>query len=438
MKIFLIGQCTLHWGRMEFGNIGSYYVIEPLFRQLHRVFPNAKIVTTFQMSQNFSMKEKIDVLPIELYYGWQGNDLDIALMELSSAKIFNATGFLPRSTPYINEVMSSDLIIDFSGDIWGDNANFLGKDRFLVGLCKDRVAQLLGKPTVMIAGSPGPFKNQQTLNFAKEVFENFKLVTNREPLSFELLKKEKFNVSNVKNLACPAFLFEPAKKEEVKHIINTKSIANKTTPAIGFIICGWNFPTGPFNKWPREDKDYSTFVETVEFISSKLGTRVYLMSHSNGFPIPPKKFKLLHGRDFLIIKQLQKILKDRDIAKNVFVLDDVYTPKQTKAIIGQFDMLISGRLHAAVVGLSQYVPTVIIDYSHEPKAHKLKGFATLAEVEDYIVNPASKVIMINKIKQCWENRINIKNNLKKNIPKLKKLALMNFDLLKDLIYKQNK
>jgi polysaccharide pyruvyl transferase WcaK-like protein len=38
-------------------------------------------------------------------------------------------------------------------------------------------------------------------------------------------------------------------------------------------------------------------------------------------------------------------------------------------------MLVSGRVH----GLSQHVPTVIIDY--EPKAHKIMGFA---KVEEYV------------------------------------------------------
>ena len=45
--IFVIGQCTLHWGRMEFGNIGNYYVTEPFFRELHRVFPEAHIKNNF-------------------------------------------------------------------------------------------------------------------------------------------------------------------------------------------------------------------------------------------------------------------------------------------------------------------------------------------------------------------------------------------------------
>ena len=75
-----------------------------------------------------------------------------------------------------------DLVIDFSGDIWGDNADFLGSDRFYVGLVKDRVAQVFAKKTVMIAGSPGPFSAGKNLEFAKEVYENFDLVTNRKVL----------------------------------------------------------------------------------------------------------------------------------------------------------------------------------------------------------------------------------------------------------------
>ena len=56
MRILLIGQCTLHWGRMEFGNLGNYYIMEPFVRNLHRVFPDAEICTTFQMLQKLGLK----------------------------------------------------------------------------------------------------------------------------------------------------------------------------------------------------------------------------------------------------------------------------------------------------------------------------------------------------------------------------------------------
>ena len=36
MRILITGQCTLHWGRMEYGNLGNYAIIEPFVRELHR------------------------------------------------------------------------------------------------------------------------------------------------------------------------------------------------------------------------------------------------------------------------------------------------------------------------------------------------------------------------------------------------------------------
>ena len=431
MNILIIGQCTLHWGRMEFGNIGNYYIIEPFIRELFNMFPEAKVKTTMQMTDRFQEDEGIEVVPMELYYGWNKADLDIALSELASAELYAKTGVLPKETEYIKEVLKADLVIDFSGDIWGDNADFLGNDRFLIGLIKDRVPQLLGKKTVMLAGSPGPFKNQKIKEFAKEVYENFDFVTNREPISIGLMEKGGFNISKTQSLACPAFMFKPAKGDEVEKLLEKEGLKT-SRQKVGFIICGWNFLEGPFDKESREDNEYTQFAKAVEFISEELGLDVYLMSHSNGFSIPPKVFELIHGRDYPEIKRLQEVVKKRGIAKNVYSLDGVYDTWETKAILGNFDMLVSGRIHGAVGGLSQNVPTVIIDYGHEPKAHKIIGFATVAGVEKYVADPAIKEDLISKTKDCWGNRIEYRKFLEKRIPEVKGAAKSNFSLLKRL------
>ncbi|GAB5413436.1 MAG: hypothetical protein Cons2KO_10390 [Congregibacter sp.] len=434
MKVLLIGQCSLHWGRMEFGNIGNYYIIEPFVRELHRVFPNCEIRTTFQMSDRFCVEEKLKVIPVELFYGWTGEDLAVAKKEFEIAKRFSESGELNELTRYLEEVLWSDIVIDFSGDIWGDNANFLGSDRFEVGLLKDRVAQLMGKRTVMLAGSPGPFSDEKLRELAKTVYECFDLVTNREPLSTELVERERFDCSNTLTLACPSFLFEPSHRGSILHAIteikNIKGLLTK--PVVGFIICGWNFATGPFDKWPRDDGDYLVFAEAIEFINGELGARVCLMSHSNGFDTPPAPFKLKHGRDYPIAKQLHKVVMDRGLAKDVIVLDGLYDAWESKAIIGSFDMVVSGRVHAAVAGLSQHVPTVIIDYGHEPKAHKLRGFAALAGVESYVVDPYSKGELKNSLQKCWDRRESYKEYLQHRMPNVRKQAKSNFDLLKCL------
>lgn len=431
MNILIIGQCTLHWGRMEFGNIGNYYIIEPFIRELKIQFPNCEIRTTMQMSSEFCDREGISVLPMELYYSWDKEELLKAEKELSFAKKFSKTNSLEETTPYIDEVLKSDLIIDFSGDIWGDNADFLGSERFYVGLCKDRVAQLLGKKTIMLAGSPGPFSENKNLEFAQEVFKNFDLVTNRESLSRGILEDNKFDTSNLYDLACPAFLFEPKKIEDIDAFLKEEGLIKTEKPVVGFVLCGWNFIEGPFDKWPIHDDEYIVFAEAVEYLES-LGAKVCLMSHSNGF-IPGKEpFELIHGRDYPVTKQLQKVIKSRGIANDVSVLDGVYDTWTTKAIIGNFDMFVSGRIHAAVSALSQSVPTVIIDYGHEPKAHKLKGFAIEAGALDYVADPANNEDLITKIEMCWNNRERYHENLNLKIPKTKEKAKENFRLIKTL------
>lgn len=434
MNIFLMGQCSLHWGRMEFGNIGNYYIIEPFIRELHRVFPHCAIRTTFQMSERFSDDEKITVLPMDLYYGWTGKDLTDAQQEVEIARGFAETGELERKTPFIEAVLWADLVIDFSGDIWGDNADFLGSDRFEVGVLKDSVPQLMGKRTVMLGGSPGPFGNQRLKSLAQSVYQSFDLVTNREPLSTALLEREGFDCSNTLTLACPAFLFEPVPREKIESVIDQiRDFGNiEKKPVVGFILCGWNFEQGPFDKWPRDDREYDVFAEAVEFITEELGARVCLMSHSNGFDIPPAPFTLKHGRDYPIAKQLQKVVEKRGVAQDVIALDDPSHAWETKAIVGSMDMVVSGRVHAAVAALSLNVPTVIIDYGHEPKAHKLKGFATIAGVQGYVVDPSSKGELKNVVKTCWDNLDRYSGFLRSHMPSVRKQAKTHFDLLKSL------
>ncbi|PWJ95853.1 colanic acid/amylovoran biosynthesis protein [Oceanotoga teriensis] len=431
MRILIIGQTTLHWGRMEFGNIGNYYIIEPFIRELHKTFENSEIKTTLQMSKRFCKDEKVESLPIDLYYGFnKSNNLELAKYELTLVEDYLKNGKFQEITPYIKEVLESDIVIDFSGDIWGDNANFLGKDRFEVGLYKDLIAQKL-KPTYMIAGSPGPFKDIKTKDLAKKVYEGFDLVTNREPISSDIIKREGFNTNNTSDLACPAFLFEPINIEKAKEKEEVKNIFDKSKLNIGFVICGWNFEQGPFDKWPRDDKDYITFAKSIEHIANKYDVNIILMSHSNGFPIPPKKFKLQHGRDYPIIKQLEKILKDRGTAKNIQTIDGVYDAWTTKGIIGNLDLMISGRVHAAVAALSQKIPTVIIDYGHEPKAHKLKGFAKVCEMENYVADPSKENDLIQKIEKLLDNKDKINQHLNFKIEEVKQMAKNNFYEIKE-------
>ena len=90
-------------------------------------------------------------------------------------------------------------------------------------------------------------------------------------------------------------------------------------------------------------------------------------------------------------------------------------------------------MHGAVAGISQSIPTMIIDYGHEPKAHKLGGFAEVSGIENFIANPNNEIELIDTSFRCYNNRKQIRNMLQERMVDIKNAAKKQFDLLGDLI-----
>lgn len=438
MKILVTGLCTLHWGRLEYGNVGNYYIVEPLFRELYRVFPEAEIYTTFQMTADFVGIDTITVLPMDLYYGWNENDVDNARAEYESVLRYGEEIPVSEKTEYIKVVETMDMVLDVSGDMWGDNAEHVGAKRFLVDLYKMRVAQLLGKKTVLFAVTPGPFYDNDTKAFAKEVFENFSMVENREPTSTANMIRWGFAVNNVGDFACPAFLYSPGLSDDEKTNLASELpfVFGRTERKIcGFTIGGFNLPIGPYDMWPREEWQYDAYVECIEHIINDLHMRVVLFSHTNGFELPPK-FKLINGRDYRILQQLYQIIIERGRIKNtedICIVDRPYVPRVLKCIVGQFDMVVTGRVHASVAAISQCVPTVFINYEESfIPSTKMYGFADLAGVGEFVSQANDSSLLIEKVNLCYDNLNEIKERLKTNIPLVKQKARDGFEQLKKI------
>jgi colanic acid/amylovoran biosynthesis protein len=186
----------------------------------------------------------------------------------------------------------------------------------------------------------------------------------------------------------------------------------------------------PIEKLPREEKELYPFVELVRFMIDRLGLRVCVMSHENGLG---KDGRLAAGHDHEIIDQLLALLKDQYGESQLFTLKGYYDALQTRQIIGGFDLLVSGRTHGAVQGLTQYIPTAIIDYGLGPKAHKLLGFARLVGIEEFLCDPRSSGSMIRSVAELWEKREYMRLHLARKIPEIQDQARSNVKLLREAI-----
>ena len=430
MKILVTGLCTLHWGRLEYGNIGNYYIVEPTFRELHRVFPDAEILTTFQMTKEFEGRYNIRILPMDWYYGWQFDDISNAYRDFGMAEYFAQTGTLPSLSEFLRTFNECDLVLNVSGEMWGDHADPVGEGRFLVNLLRDRAVQLMGVPTVLFASSQGPFNNIATRAFAQLVYENYNVVMAREPYTIEKTMSHGFDMSNTKLYACPAFLFEPSEEKEAQSILVKEGLLcpDDTRPLVGFTICGFNFMNQPYDKWPRLDDEFIPWAELVEELVGKLKVKLVFFSHTNAFDLPPD-FYLKPGRDYIILKRLYEIILKRGILKDddITCMTGSCLPAQTKAILGKMDMVVSGRAHAAVAAISQNVPAVFISYKKELGNSKTLGFAQLAKMGDFVVASENMDDIFRVCKECWDKRSWVKTQLKADIPKVKQMAIQAFD-----------
>ncbi|MGI6455401.1 MAG: polysaccharide pyruvyl transferase family protein [bacterium] len=208
MKILVIGLTSTSIGGMEFHNLGNFIIAEPLFRLLRQTFPDAKINTSIQMSDSFYGKYNIKPLRNKRFwsYGIMTGTLTIFdFIRISLWKITKIRYFL-NSSQLLKQITEADLILDFSGDLYGDNAHWR---RFLESNARLIFALLMNKKVVMLIGSPGPFNSIWRFWLAKKILPKMNLITNREPVSTKLLKDYGIQ-GNIHTTACPSVLFEPA------------------------------------------------------------------------------------------------------------------------------------------------------------------------------------------------------------------------------------
>lgn len=430
-EIFVTGLCTLHWGRLEYGNIGNYYIVEPLFRELHKHFPSAKIKTTFQMSKEFIDREDIEVLPMEIYYAWRGEeDVHQAYKDLEVVLEKNEE----ETTPYLEAIRNSDLIINVSGDMWGDNAEHVGHKRFLVDCLKMKVAQLLEKKTVLYAVTPGPFNSIEDFSLAKDVFENFSRVVIREKVSEGNLKKWGMKTDNLVWAPCPSYLFEPNYTYQSKWVDWINENHTKREKVVGMTFGGFNMPVGPYDMWPREEKQYDSFVEVARYLLEELKVNILLFSHTNGFELPPN-FRLKCGRDFDILNQFLQVLlkKYPQYREKICLIDEPLLPSDIKYVIAQLDILVTGRVHASVAAVSQCVPTIFLEYdSRVIYSDKMTGFSNIVDMQKYVCKPGDATAIKEKVSLCLGNICEEKTILKERIEEVKVQAKKIFEEIRNV------
>ena len=422
--VLVTGQTSLHWGRMEFGNIGNSYVAEGFFALLRRWLPHAQIATTLEFSAGFLERYSLEPIPREVFDSGPQVGLREAERDLVAAEAAGLTGKMPASSRFLREIQRADLVLDFSGDLWGDNANEIHDERFKVGLLRILCAQILGKKTALVASSPGPFSGSAPSSLVERVLRGYSLILNREPKSSQILATAVGSLDNVYERACPSISYVDGVGREIRG-----SARETGQPTIGVTLCGWNIPDSSWESRSLSEKNLDLISGLLRRISVETTARVVLFSHSNGFAMEGSKRLDIPGRDYGLLLQIHDYMKSIDEAFPIDLEKSVRNPRETIDLISSFDLLVSGRAHGCVAGLTLGVPTVMIDYANGPVAHKTEGFMELFGQSHRIISLLEPEKASFVISETWMERIRTSQLLSSHLDKnLQLIELMGREL----------
>lgn len=135
-----------------------------------------------------------------------------------------------------------------------------------------------------------------------------------------------------------------------------------------------------------------------------------------------------------MISQLYQIIEKRGKVNMDYLwkVDNLYTPWEMHTLIGSLDMLISGRVHGAVAGLEQFVPTIAFDYKNGPLAHKMYGFFEVFGMEDCVI-PRDDFSFMEYFDKVYDHLEEYSERLRTNYETVKSKVEFGFQKIKELM-----
>ena len=437
-------------------NKGSAAVASTTIQTLKHYIPGAQFTSLVQFSEEFAKKHGVRVIRNKLF---STKYLSLGTMVKSSLNVtrcalwallherFPGVARALLSDRDLKEYADADVIIDMSMDLYCDSHGIFSivehSKEILMGV-------LLKKPVVIWAQSPGPFRSKLTSWLVRFTLNRVALIILREEISVDYLRELGVEGPHIHVTADPAFVLEPAPKDRGKEIFSKEGVNGNDRPIIGLTMCWSNIELKTSTKWylrhvksiyqviriilPESlfgfvrrqaeqrsspnissNTDVEEITKIVDYLVEESGATVVLVSHDNN---PRSDDRVLLG----------EILQRARHKNEIRMLTGDYSASELKAVIGQFDLFVGGKMHANIAAISMCVPTVAIQYSH-----KFYGIMRLVGQEKYVCDKLIVEEVKSKVDEAWSERQRIRTELKAHIDIVKEQALYNARLVADLL-----
>lgn len=280
----------------------------------------------------------------------------------------------------LRQYYEADVIIDLSGDglcppqtrsYWYSLAKVFFK---LANLTSILIAIIMDKKVILYSMSIGNLGVLTPL--AKVTLNNVKLIVVRDYESLEYLKRI--------GVTKPMIYFAPDAAFSIRLV---KEISKgKDAPVIGF-----NLSTEAIQHFHGvKPKHFAKLMGSIiSYISESLNAHVILIPFSLGGPFR-------HDDDRIFLREVLKYAS----GKNISIVRD-FDLFSLISVISKCDVLVTMRMHPAIVSLLYGIPPLII--SHSPKFH---GLTKLIGLEDLLYAPhqINYESLKEKFLHVWKNK----------------------------------
>jgi len=296
----------------------------------------------------------------------------------------------------IRRIMNSDMVISTADENFKEGSSNLPFNIYwrmiwwsmLFARMWDLIItkRIFKKPVVVFPNSVGPFRTRIGRFMARMALNNADFVMLRESYSYKSLKELGTNTASVITSDIVLLL-------ENTPIHLTESLSR---PVIG-VSPGYYAASFPEEK---QQEYVSTLSAVLDRMIEENGVDVVFLPHA---------VSGLKGDDLSVCEiVLQNMLhKDRARIIHTEMLEDF------KAYLGQLDLLVSSRMHPAVLACSAKVPVVVIFYDY-----KQTGFLSQLGLGRFAIdiNHLSFEELLLKMEFALKDRQNIKEQLEIRIP----------------------
>ena len=222
--------------------------------------------------------------------------------------------------------------------------------------------------------------------------EQFDLITARECLSYEILKKINPNTVQV---ADPAFLLEKKELPLPEGFVEGNTVGINISPMV------MDYGDG--------DIIMRNYEGLISYILKETNMNICLIPH----------VVWANNNDLEPLGLLYEKFKD---SRRICMLED-HDCTELKGFISRCRFFAGARTHATIAAYSSHVPTLVVGYSIKSRGIALDLFGT----EENYVLPVQKLQQNGELTRafCWlqENEEYIRDHLQKTIPEYKKRAL---------------